>query len=325
MVIACCCAVAAAPVMAQPKKAPAPKGPKRPPPAPTPEKLRADKLFEDGRRYLTAKEYALACTAFEQSHQADPAIGTLLNIALCYEEWGKLAAAYRAYVEAEKLAQARADDREKGARQKIDELSPRVPHLTVTIPADTDVAMIFTFDGKDITRTELTTEMLLEAGKHVIEAKMTGRPTKTTEVVLRQGERRVIDIEVPRREIKTIVRQGPRKKTRLYAGLAVGGAGVIAMGLASVIAFGARSEYADAIIDCPAGVCQSRASFEATQDARSKANLMTFVGAGGLALAGVGVFLFITSKGDRIEEKITTVMSPVVGPDSVGIMVRGRL
>ena len=70
----------------------------------TPQKQRADKLFDDGRRYLDNKEYALACTAFEQSQEADPAIGTQLNIALCYEQWGHYASAYRAYVDAEKLA-----------------------------------------------------------------------------------------------------------------------------------------------------------------------------------------------------------------------------
>src|SRR5438309_4348973 len=52
------------------------------------DKKRADALFEDGRRYLATHEYALACTAFEQSQEADPAIGTQLNIALCYENWG---------------------------------------------------------------------------------------------------------------------------------------------------------------------------------------------------------------------------------------------
>ncbi|HLL21253.1 MAG TPA: hypothetical protein VK427_03930, partial [Kofleriaceae bacterium] len=59
-------------------------------------KTRADKLFSDGRKYLVNGEYSLACTAFEQSQAADPAIGTQLNIALCYEQWGKLAAAYDA-------------------------------------------------------------------------------------------------------------------------------------------------------------------------------------------------------------------------------------
>src|SRR5512143_4293143 len=85
------------------------------------DKARADKLFEDGRGYLQRKEYALACTAFEQSQEADPAIGTQLNIALCYEQWGKLTAAYQAYVEAEKQAKLKKDNRVKVAHKKVTE------------------------------------------------------------------------------------------------------------------------------------------------------------------------------------------------------------
>src|SRR5947208_10483179 len=87
---------------------------------PQEQKIRADKLFDDGRKYLASKEFALACTAFEQSQEADPAIGTELNIALCYEEWGKVTAAYRAYLEAERLAKEKKDDREAGAHDKVE-------------------------------------------------------------------------------------------------------------------------------------------------------------------------------------------------------------
>ena len=65
---------------------------------------RAEKLFAEGRKYLDAGEYSLACTTFEQSQAADPAVGTQLNIALCYEKWGKLAPAYHAYRDAEATA-----------------------------------------------------------------------------------------------------------------------------------------------------------------------------------------------------------------------------
>ncbi len=98
------------------------------------DKTRADQLFDDGRRYLAKHEFALACTAFEQSQQADPAIGTELNIALCYEQWGHVAAAYRAYVEAERLAKLRFDARAQGARKKIDELKAQIIAGKIQVP-----------------------------------------------------------------------------------------------------------------------------------------------------------------------------------------------
>src|SRR6185436_12248389 len=157
----------------KPTPAPAPRPPKPGPkggtpvkPPPSPEKIRADKLFEDGRNYLAAKEYALACTAFEQSNQAEVAIGTLLNIALCYEEWGKIASAHRAYLEAERYAELKLDDRANGAHKKALELAPRVPHLQLDVPADADVSTVFLIDGKEIERRALDVDMLVDPGPH---------------------------------------------------------------------------------------------------------------------------------------------------------------
>lgn len=300
------------------------------------DKARADKLFEEGRGYLQRKEYALACTAFEQSQQADPAIGTQLNIALCYEEWGKLASAYKAYVEAERLAKDKKDKREKHARKKQDELEPKLGRLRISVPASADPYSIFLFDGKETTREELVEEQLLDAGAHTIEVRVAGAPPKVTSIDLKGGESKSIEVELPvvvvtptggsepRRQRETITIAGPRQKGKLYGGLALGGAGLVTMGVAGVVALGARSDYNNAIAMCPGNVCTDRANYDATQDARSKANTMTFVTIGGAALVGVGVFLILTSKGEPITvEKVSA--RPLLTPDTVGIAIGGSL
>ena len=137
--IGCASVAYAAP---KPKPKPVPVVKKPPDPPPSPEKVRADALFQDGRRYLASKEFALACTAFEQSQLADPGIGTQLNIALCYEEWGHIAASYRAYLEALRLAKEGKDDRQNGAQMKVDQLASMVPHLQVEIPAELQHRML---------------------------------------------------------------------------------------------------------------------------------------------------------------------------------------
>src|SRR5262249_30095876 len=149
------------------------------------DKKRADKLFEDGRRYLANKEYALACTAFEQSQKADPAIGTQLNIALCYEQWGHFVAAVKAYEEADRLATAKRDAaRAKAARKKSDELTAKVPHLSVAVPVDADASAVFVLDGKEVDLAALTAELLLEVGEHTIEVRTPGEAPKTTKLAL---------------------------------------------------------------------------------------------------------------------------------------------
>ncbi len=329
-VIAICVASAAlgSTVGAAPqKKPPAPKTPKPPkPPDPpaSPEKIRADKLFDDGRRYLAAKEYALACTAFEQSEASDPAIGTLLNIALCYETWGKTTAAYRWYLEAETMAKQHADDREKGATAKVAELAPKVPHLIVEIPKDADPATTFMLDGNEIERAKLVEDQLIEPGKHTIVARLTGKPPKETIVDVKQGEKKKITIDVPRPEVKLIVKGGQRKQGKFYGGIGMLAGGGVALGVAGYVSLVARQDYADALVACPMNTCETQDAFEATRSARKKANAMTFVGAGGVALVGVGLWFVLTSKTPKITEK-QLVLSPQVGPDHIGVALGGPL
>lgn len=291
------------------------------------DKARADKLFEDGRRYLAAKEYALACTAFEQSHEADPAIGTQLNIALCYEDWGKIASAYRAYLQAERVASEKGDKRVDGARKKLAALEPRVPHLTLALPADADPSAVLRVDGKEIDRGALAEPLLLDPGPHQIEARVPGKPPTRTEVELALGDRRTVAVDVPKPDAKVIVVRAPRSTGKLYGGLALTLGGVGAIGAASFIALAARQDYTDALAGCPELVCRTRADYDATQDARSRANMMTFVGAAGVVLAGAGVYLMLTSGGKRTSttETAAVTITPTVTPDGIGVTLGGTL
>lgn len=290
------------------------------------QKERADKLFEDGRKYLAAKEYALACTAFEQSHASDPAIGTQLNIALCYEAWGKTASAYRAYVEAERLARLKFDDRAKGARAKVDELAPKLPRLRLELPDNADPSLVILFDNKELPVANLADELLIDPGKHRVEARVAGMPPKASEIDIANGESKTITIDVPVAKAAVGVPGiGPRRAGRLYGGIALISIGVVAIGGASVIALGARQDYNDEINNCPQFVCTSRTSYDVTQDARKRANYMTIVGVGGFVLAGTGMILVLTSRGKPVERQGTVSIVPVLGLDQVGVAIGGPL
>lgn len=288
-------------------------------------KVRAEKLFEDGRRYLAAKEYALACTAFEQSQAADPAIGTQLNIALCYEEWGKTASAYRAYVEAERLAKEKLDARADGARNKVDALARTVPRLRLDLPEHTDPSVVILFDKQELAVDKLADELLVDPGAHELETRIAGKPPRSTRIDMGLGEHKTFTIDAPARNTEDIAPHASARSTpRLYGGIAMMSAGAVAIGVASALALAARQDYNDAIVDCPQNLCTSRAAFDATQDARRRANYMTIVGAGGVVLAGVGLYLALTSRGSAEQPKTAQVM-PIVGLDEVGLAIGGPL
>src|SRR5690242_9793251 len=68
------------------------------------DKATADRLFDEGRAAMAAKDYASACPKLEESQRLDPALGTLLNIGLCYEGQGRVASALAVWREAEEQA-----------------------------------------------------------------------------------------------------------------------------------------------------------------------------------------------------------------------------
>ncbi len=300
-------------------------------------KKRADKLFQDGRKYLTNGEYSLACTAFEQSQSADPAIGTQLNIALCYEKWGRLAAAHDAYVEAERQAREINDKRGTVARKKSDELEPKIAHLRVTLPDGIDRYAIYRLDAAEIDVAKLTADLVLDPGPHVIEVRVAGAPPSKNEIALEAGQQAKLELVAP--VVKTIepvgekpVVEAPtpvtatttmRSAPALYGGIGLVVAGAATIGVASFIALHARSDYNIAKKRCPDAMCTSQADFEATRDARDRAHSMTWVFAGGAAVAVIGTILIVTSKRTAPRESIS--LTPTLTTNSAGIAIGGAL
>jgi len=307
---------------------------------------RADKLFQDGRKYLANGEYSLACTAFEQSQGVEPAIGTQLNIALCYEKWGRLAAAYSAYLEAERQAREARDKRSTVAKQHAIALEPKLARLRVTIPDGIDRYAIYLLDAAEIEAVKLQTELVLEPGPHVIEVRVAGFPPKKSEITLKAGQKQKLELELPsdpkkatKEDEKKVVEEPQqedvrveepapqpatmRSKPKLYGGIAMLAGGVVTVGVASYLALDARSDYNAALERCPDSMCPVLADYEATRDAKSRARTMTWVFGGGVAIAAVGTILILTSKRAAPTERIS--ITPVVTGNSAGIAIGGSL
>jgi tetratricopeptide (TPR) repeat protein len=101
---------------------------------PTEAEKRADALFQEGRRLLEAGEVATACPKFEESQRLDPGLGTLLNLANCYERTERLASALAAFRSAEEGARAAGDrTREREASDRARALESRVSRVTIKL------------------------------------------------------------------------------------------------------------------------------------------------------------------------------------------------
>ncbi len=97
----------------------------------------AQALFEDARKLMAGGKWTEACPKLEESQRLDPGVGTLLNLALCNENIGRLATAHIEYSDA--LAQAIREknaEREQFAREHLERLTPRVPKLTIRLACE---------------------------------------------------------------------------------------------------------------------------------------------------------------------------------------------
>jgi tetratricopeptide (TPR) repeat protein len=147
------------------------------------DKALAESLFVEARALMAQGKYVEACPKLEASNRADPATGTLLNLAMCYEKVGKTATAWATYLQ---VAGAPQNDRAAYARQHADALLPTLSKLTIQVPnapADAHV----TRDGIVVPSGGFGAAIPVDPGHHVIEATAAGRVRFHREIDVASG------------------------------------------------------------------------------------------------------------------------------------------
>jgi tetratricopeptide (TPR) repeat protein len=299
---------------------------------------KADALFKQGKTALAEKKFAEACTAFEQSFKLDPTIGTQLNIGLCYEEWGKLATAYRAYRDAQKKAEETGDDRVARIKERADTIERNVPRLTVRSSTSGPVPKDLIVKVDDIELTALGEPLLVDPGDHVIRYQAGDGPERKLTVKLAKGESKEAKLDLPldmkgpievdlqddKDKNKEIVVEDDTSSVgrgRRIAGYVIGGAGVLSLGISSYLVLDARSDYKSAIeAHCNANRECDEIGLDETHSARTRANVGTALFVLGLAAVGGGAYLYFTAPKGIDEHAVV----PVISPDGVGFAVSRR-
>jgi tetratricopeptide (TPR) repeat protein len=284
---------------------------------------KADALFNRGRQELAAKHYEAACRDFRASLDADPtAIGTMVNLARCYESWGRLATGLSYYKEAKAAAAKARDNREPQIEARIKALDPQVPRLTVHVRGG-HAGVALELDGKPVSIDQIDKELLVDPGPHVV-AVTRGRDRRERTVPVEPGGSSEVQLDAPPAETAVTANAGAGTGTSAAAGttttttgvaastevivdtsrtrrvLAIvdGATGAAAMITAGVITLRAKSRYDAALKgDCDGdrSGCDAE-GVSATATARKEANVSTGIFIGGAALAAVGGVLFYVSR-----------------------------
>lgn len=315
-------------------------------------KSKADQLFKQGKKLMGEKKYSEACDAFEQSFKLDPGIGGEMNIARCYEEWGKLGRAYKAYQKAEQMALDAKDDRAPKIEVFVKNLEPNVPKLTLRLKAGEPKDVQATLDGERLDPKLIGAAIYLDPGPHTIEYKTESGETKKKVIPVERGGNPEITIEAGPVEVakpdgghgddhkvvdnKHDEPERPRTtpepgRNMRIAGLVVGGVGVVAIGVSSYMTLSARSKYNDALAKYCGNMTNNcdDTGLTLTHDARHEANVATFVFIAGAAAVGGGVALYLLApKGhhtrrERSDEAWYIV--PTAAPGYGGIVLGGSL
>jgi hypothetical protein len=180
----------------------------------------AQSLFDRARVLMDEGKFAEACPLLVESQRLDPGGGTLLNIAVCWENAGKLATANAAFHEA--LGQAIKDqrsERKKIAEERIAALGPRLSTLTVDVPPVMRIPGLQVFvDGTELSTVAWGVPAAVDGGDHRIDASAPDRRTWSTtlRVASEREQARVTVPELPSPDPAPLspVAPGPQRDQR---------------------------------------------------------------------------------------------------------------
>jgi len=318
-----------------------------------PEAAAAEQAFDKGRELMKSGLYNEACEAFDQSERLDPQIGTLYNLAGCWEKVGKLASAWTAYRE---VAQRDTNGtRRKAADEHAKALAPRMPKLVIKISAPV-AGMSVMLNGSDVTKL-VGIETPMDLGTYAINVRAPGmqgwggqaslvEEGKLVSVVvpplLKEGEKPVVKTTTPPPPTKDIVKTQPEPKPlpegpvqvqpeegggNKHGTIAIvtGVAGGVALVGGLAVGAMAKSKLSEAEMLCGADhMCDDQ---KMTDDAnallassRTRGNISTgLVAAGVVGLVASGVLWWT----GRDSGEPHTAVAPIVTTTSAGLAITG--
>jgi serine/threonine-protein kinase len=306
-------------------------------------------LFEDAKKLMADGKLDEACPKLAESQRLDPGMGTLFNLAVCYEKTNRTASAWVSYRDVAALAKAAGQaEREKLAWDKASALEPRLMRLKITVqPAAASAGVEVKRDGEIIAAALWGTGVPIDPGQHVVRASAPGKAPWEAAVTLDQAGK-TVTIDVPALAEGSGARPPPPATTPPPPGpvagptvtppppveaaprpwqrpLGIAATAVGAVGLGLGVGFGlmAKSAFTTSnTSNCSekTNVCNPT-GMKQRDDALLKGNLGTGVFIAGAALAAGGVVLWATAPAARAQPRSGAWALPelAVGPGSVAV------
>lgn len=316
-------------------------------------------LFMEARQLMADKKPELACPKFEESQRLDPGIGTLFNLADCWEKIGRSASAWTRFLDVASAARSAGQaERERVARERATKLEPKLSRLTIQVQTPASGERV-SKDGVEIGPAEWGTAVPSDPGDHVVEASAPGKKVwRSTAKLAAAGAKVIVSVppledepaaEAPPTAAPTPMTKAPSTEvaqpivdsgmgreraessspgsTQRVLGYVVGGLGVAGLAAGTIFALRYNSKNDEAL-----GICSSSSTPCVDADVTRHATLvseakdartMSIVGfaAGGAALA-TGLLLVLTAPSGGATADVRVL--PLVGPGERGVAFAGH-
>lgn len=272
----------------------------------------AEELFRRAKGLMAEKKDREACPLLEESQRLDPQMGTLLNVAICHENVGKIASAWGEFRAVEQQARtAGRDDRVKLAHDRAAKLEPRLPRLKI-VAVEHPTGLVVKVDGEPKGE-PLWPGVAVDPGTRIVEVSAPNKLPATVKAKV-DDEGALVTVTLPKLEDAPIPKVGPvvdpdaerRENERHSANRAKKTAGVVvgASGIAALVAggvFGVLAITTDhgATSACPAPcVAESNAARTAddhTDHAFAFANIANVAIPVGAIATAIAAYLFFSA------------------------------
>jgi len=307
----------------------------------------AEALFLQGKEAFVEGHFDEACPKLQQSYQADPAGGTVLLLAMCYERQGRIASAWATFSVA--LARAQRDgrtDREQRARESLQRLEPRLSYLILQFNPSTSSlkGLSLELDGSQIPSLA-EAHVPIDPGAHVLHVHAPryqawvgrfeiGRESQTVTVEVPALEPEptqppaapATPPPAPVREPRPAVASAPNRDrgstgpARTIAWV-MGGAGLAACAVGGYFGWRAIDRDNQADDRCPGSSCDDPQAVTLSQKARADARKANaFIGVGAATVVGAVVTYWIWGTGG--ESSLSADVRPVPGGAAAAVHAR---
>lgn len=297
------------------------------------DKAMAEALFDRGLALMRQGDFEHACVQLEQSEAIERGIGTMLYLAECYEKLGRTASAWAMFREAASAARAENQlDRARAGIARAERLEPLLSKLTISAHDGRETpGLVIKRNGQVVPHAALGVPVPSDPGPQRIEASAPGRvPWSVTLALPPNGAGLAVDVPVlavdsesarpsasatratvgepasqahaPVSSVASVRAASETDTTPTWqrpVGLALGGAGLVAMGVGAFFGVRALDQNGDLEAACPRTTCATRHS-HLQDDAETSADLSTAFWIGGAALLGAGAIVFFTAPTERV-------------------------